>query len=66
MKIKTGKFSDSYRGDGYMVSFLFATGWLLFGLRPLNWHFYACKVEARPALRLYVGPFEIEFFRLKP
>lgn len=66
MKINRGRFSDAYRGDGYMISFALTHGWLLFGFRPRSWHFYFTKVAARPAFRVYVGPFEIEFFRVKP
>ncbi|MFI8643869.1 hypothetical protein ACIGJK_03565 [Pseudomonas iridis] len=65
MKINSGKFSDSYRGNGYMVSFGFKQGWLLFGFRPLNWHLYFMKLPSKPAIRGYLGPFEIEFFRVK-
>lgn len=66
MKINRGKFSDDYRGDGYMISFGLKRGWLLFGFRPLNWHFYFTKLDSKPAVRAYVGPFEFEFFRVKP
>ncbi|NWD44192.1 hypothetical protein [Pseudomonas yamanorum] len=62
MKTKYGRFSDDYRGSGYMVSFGLKRGWLLFGFRPLNWHFYFTKLSCRPAFRVYAGPFEIEFF----
>jgi len=66
MKTNYGKFTDEYRGNGYMVSFGFKRGWLLFGFRPLNWHFYFTKLYSKPAVRVYVGPFEVEFFRWKP
>lgn len=66
MKIKFGRFSDEYRGDGYMVSFSLKDGWLLFGFRPRHWHLYFTKVCARPAVRIYIGPFEFEFYRAKP
>ncbi len=66
MKINSGKFSDDYRGDGYMVSFGLKRGWLLFGFRPRNWHFYFTKLASKPAVRVYVGPFEVEFYRVKP
>lgn len=66
MKATFGKFSDSYRGDGYMVSFSLKYGWLLFGFRPREWHLYFTKLHSKPAFRVYLGPFEIEFFRVKP
>jgi len=66
MTINSGRFSDAYRGDGYMISFGFKTGWLLFAFRPRGWHFYATKVVARPSFRVYAGPFEVEFFKVKP
>lgn len=66
MKTNYGRFSDDYRGSGYMVSFGLKRGWLLFGFRPRNWHFYFTKLDARPAFRVYVGPFEVEFFWVKP
>lgn len=65
MRISHGKFSDAFRGYGYMVSFGFKSGWLLFGFRPRHWHFYFTKLNAKPAFRIYIGPFEIEFFRVK-
>lgn len=66
MRLKTGRFSDAYRGDGYMASFQFATGWLLFGFRPVGWHLYFVKLPDRPAWRIYLGPLEIEFYRSQP
>ena len=48
-----------------MISFPLKHGWLLFGFRPSNWHFYWAKLPAKPVVRVYAGPFEIEFFRLK-
>ncbi|OUM27980.1 hypothetical protein B8W70_15385 [Pseudomonas sp. 1239] len=66
MKINYGPFSDVYRGHGYFVSFGFKHGWLLFAFRPRNWHLYFTKLQWKPAMRAYVGPFEVEFFRVKP
>lgn len=66
MKTNYGKFTDEYRGNGYMISFGFKRGWLLFGFRLLNWHFYFMKLASKPAVRVYFGAFEIEFFRAKP
>lgn len=64
--MKRGKFSDAYRGDGYFIRFPLKHGWFLLGFRPRNWHLYFTKLPSRPAARLYVGPFEIEFCSLKP
>lgn len=63
--MRSGKFSDQYRGDGYYVSFHLKFGWLLFGFRPRHWHLYFTKLPERPAARLYAGPFEVEFYRVK-
>lgn len=65
MTTNFGRFSDSYRGNGYMVSFGFKHGWLLFGFRPINWHLYFTKLQSKPAFRVYLGPLEIEFFRVR-
>lgn len=66
MIINKGKFSDEFRGDGYMVSFGLKNGWLLFAVRPLNWHLYFTRLKSKPALRFYLGPFEVEFFNVRP
>ena len=63
IKPRYGKFTDAYRGDGYMISFAFKEGWLLFAFRPMNWHCYFTKVRARSAFRAYIGPLEIEFYK---
>lgn len=65
MKINYGKFGDDYRGDGYMITFGFKSGWLLFGFRPRHWHLYFTKLDSKPAMRFYAGPFEVEFFKAK-
>ena len=61
-----GDGSPNYNISGQGFSFGFKSGWLLFGFRPRNWHFYFTKLDSKPAVRVYVGPFEIEFFRVKP
>lgn len=65
MKVNCRRFSDKYRGDGYMISFRFNNGWILFALRPKKLHLYFTKPYSKPAFRFYCGPFEIEFFRSK-
>jgi hypothetical protein len=63
IKPRYGRFTDAYRGGGYMISFGFKEGWLLFAFRLVNWHFYFTKVRARSAFRAYFGPFEIEYYK---
>jgi hypothetical protein len=59
--VKKGHFKDPYRGDGWFVSFPVARGFLLFAVRPRNWHFYSCCLPHIPdTTRWYFGPFEIE------
>lgn len=54
--IRSGTFSDQYRGDGWFIAhgnWLLAIRW--------RWRFAFVRPAGKPGYtRLYVGPFEIE------
>lgn len=62
MKInRRGRFSDFYRGGGWFISWVTASGFFLIALRPKNWRFAYVRLPDRHCVRrLYVGPLEFE------
>lgn len=61
-----GWFADSYRGDGWYVSWIMARGFFLIAIRPRNWHLYLANPPGKPGVsRLYIGPIEFELTRCR-
>ena len=59
-RVRSGRFIDFYRGNGWFVSVRTKFGWWSLSVRR-RWHMYAVRPPGKPCTwRIYIGPFELE------
>lgn len=59
--MRSGRFHDYWRGNGWFAAFPLRGGWLLLAFRPKCWRLRAVRPKWKPDVtRVYIGPFEIE------